>query len=149
MEEDIGYNVENITKENIELLWKSFKTVSSDLGWDYWDRENYLYDLPGKWDLSFYIKNNQQIIGYCINSLKDNCVWIHHLIVHNEFRYKGIGKIILLELQKRIIEKNLFRDIGLKVGVDNAVAQAFYKKNGFTTAANNGEYITMKRQLDF
>lgn len=126
-------------------LWTNFKKLSKDQLWDYWDYENFIYELPGKWEMSFYLEINNNIIGYCINSIKHDCVWLHHIIIDEFSRNKGIGNIILKELERRTKEKTIFQEIGLKVGVDNYLAQKFYSKAGFEIEKCDKDYITMKK----
>lgn len=126
-------------------LWTNFKRLSRDQLWDYWDYENFIYELPGKWEMSFYLEINNNIIGYCINSIKHDCVWLHHIIIDESFRNRGIGNIILKELERRTKEKTIFKEIGLKVGAENYLAQRFYDKAGFEIEKYDKDYITMKK----
>jgi len=121
--------------------------LSADKDWDYWNYENFIYELPGKWEMSFYLEVNDVIIGYCINSIKQNCVWLHHIIISKKYRGIGIGNIMLDELIRRTMEKTQFRRIGLKVGVDNQPAQGFYNKAGFEIEKTEKEYLTMMKNF--
>jgi ribosomal protein S18 acetylase RimI-like enzyme len=137
----------DIDKTYIDNFWVSLKDLSSDLGWDYWSKENFIMDLPGKWRLSFAVELNGKIAGYCICSIKPDAVWLHHIIIGKEYRGKGLGKLMLEELRHRAACEGINK-IALKVGQDNTAAIEFYMRNQFTEIEINNGYITMEKMLN-
>jgi GNAT superfamily N-acetyltransferase len=115
--------------------------------WDYWGEEHFLKDLEMKWSLSFYVEAGE-IAGYCIASLKEGTVWLHHLVVRSNARGKGIGRFILSELEKRTSSLTSTRKIGLKVRAADDRAISFYIQNGYQLLEKTGEYCVMSKLLN-
>lgn len=135
----------SITERNIGILYNNFMDLSCDLEWDYWSKENFLLDLPKKWLLSFYAEYDGMVIGYCISSEKQNCVWLHHIIIASDMRDKGLGKILLAELESRTKSFTNKNNIRLKVLSKNISSINFYLRNGFVILDSEGDYIIMEK----
>lgn len=63
----------NLMRENIERICKIERVAveTSDGRYrDPWNRDNFLYELPGKWTYSRVIRNNDEIEGFFIGSQK-------------------------------------------------------------------------------
>lgn len=134
-----------LSQVKMNLFWAELKKISEDLSWDYWDKENFLKDLPQKWELSFYMTIKNCLIGYCIASEKSDCVWLHHLIISREKRYSGVGKIALQELERRTALFTYMNKIRLKVASTNAKAVLFYLKNGYEIVGHDkGNHVMEK-----
>lgn len=143
----MDYKIINLSKDEMSLAWQKLKVLSNDMDWDYWDEENFSFELPQKWDLSFYIKLQNDIIGYCIASEKKDYVWLHHIIIGPNYRNKGIGAIILNELEKRVLSLTLKQKIGLKVAKDNKGAFEFYIKNKYTKQTEEEDNLIMVKEV--
>jgi|WetSurMetagenome_2_1015567.scaffolds.fasta_scaffold1161573_1 [ribosomal protein S18]-alanine N-acetyltransferase len=63
-----------------------------------WNSENFLIDLPEKWDKSLGAFNNGLLVGYLIVSRKINHYHVHRIAVHPVFRHYGIGQRLLKDL---------------------------------------------------
>ena len=68
--------------------------------------------------------------------------WINYLAVHPEHRRKGLGKKIMLEVEKRIREKGCPK-INLQVRASNNDIIAFYQAIGF----KNDKVIGLGKRL--
>lgn len=83
-----------------------------------WSSDNYLVDLPQKWDISFAYLFNSKIVGYLICSKKEHHFHIHRLAVskahHNmhvaynllEHFFYAIGTNKIIKLKVKKINKN-------------------------------------------
>ena len=137
----------DITRGNISHYWRDLRNLSGDLDWDYWEEEHFLRELDKKWSLSFYTAQNTEIKGYCIASLKEDCVWLHHLIVSSEVRGQGVGCLILGELERRVRQLSAKNKVALKVRRIDNNAISFYERNGFHKVGTDHEYSTMEKVL--
>ena len=103
-------------------------------GWQYssWNEENFMYELPLKWQFSFGVYENEKLLGFCFASNKLNGVYYIHLIfISSEIRGKSIGKK-MIEFAKNIAKQNNINKIELRCPESNTDALTFYKKNGFS-----------------
>ena len=91
--------------------------------WPPWTEENFLFDAPKKWELSFLSD-----AGVAIMSMPEPAhVHLHLLAVRPSSRGQGHGSRIMQEIKRRAGENRLT----LKVPHDSAGAVSFYKRNGF------------------
>lgn len=133
-----------LDKEDCKKLIPRLSKIGIDLEWENWVEDNYLMDLPCKWDLSFTCSLNDEIVGYVFLSKKlENQIYIHRFIIDKNYRHKGIGKKILEQIQKEAIDN--INILSLRVNENNIEAQNFYKKNGFSIEdILDGDYVLSK-----
>ncbi len=75
--------------------------------------------------------HNEKVVGYVIGTLRWDIVGhIINIAVHPDFRGRGIGKALMIEVMKELRRKGakIFR---LEVRVSNVVAQKLYESLGF------------------
>ena len=106
-----------------------------------WDEEAYNYILPDKFKLSFIIEQKGEVIGFCINSLKEDYCYIHRIVVKRDFKRKGLGEEMIKYIEKQLRQKK----IALKVNVNNIFAVNFYFKMNFKIVDVLNGYYTMKK----
>lgn len=70
---------------------------------------------------------------------KDDTVEIKRVFVKDSFRHRGIGKVIMNELEKRANEKG-FKKLILETGKPLIGAQKMYKNLGYKIIQNYGQY---------
>jgi ribosomal protein S18 acetylase RimI-like enzyme len=136
-----GFNRNEVAK-NLDLLIKEI----SDFRFESWNSENFLRELPRKWDLSLVVKEGQKILGFSFNSCKDDVLYIHFFYVFKDSRSKNIGKILLKDCT-RLAKKNKFHGISLKCNIDNFGAIGFYLRNGFKIAGRETNFFLMSKAL--
>lgn len=136
-----------LTEDNIHEKWRELKELSADLKWDYWEKENFVINKNAKWLLSFYCIEGKDIIGYCIASEKEELVWLHHVIVSKAMRRKGVGTILINELESRILKLTNKNKLGLKVKNNNVMALNFYLNKGFSIESEEDDYIVMIKKI--
>src|ERR1041384_563636 len=76
-------------EENINTFLKLIE------GFEYldWKAENFLYELPKKWDFSFAVFDDNKLVGFCMASNKISDVYyMHFTFLSEETRGKGLGK---------------------------------------------------------
>lgn len=109
----------------------SLIALSDDTFWDSWDEQNLLEDRPGKWECSLAaLGAEEQPIAYAIVSLRPNSSHLHHMIVGEAHRGRGLGRTLV----ERWIEegRGFHHRFTLKVHPDNVSAMRFYQGLGFT-----------------
>ena len=81
-------------------------------------------------DLFLVGEANGKIVASVMGGYEGHRGWINYLAVHPEYRRKGLGKEIMLEVEKRIKDKGCPK-INLQVRASNHDVIAFYQAIGF------------------
>lgn len=71
--------------------------------------------------------------------LKKDTVEIKRVFISNEFRGRGLSKIIISELEKWAKEKGYF-NVVLETGIKQEAALSLYEKSGYKKIDNYGPY---------
>jgi len=71
-----------------------------------------------------------RIVGFYISSHKDGKGYIITIDVLVEYRRRGIGRLLLAELERRLVAQGV-RTVGLDTATDNETAIAFWLKHGY------------------
>jgi ribosomal-protein-alanine N-acetyltransferase len=81
-------------------------------------------------------EKNRKIVGFIIGTkTSHDTVRITMLAVNKDYRRQGFGSNLLINLLKKLAEKNISQ-VDLEVKTDNNAAINFYKKHGFTITDN-------------
>jgi ribosomal protein S18 acetylase RimI-like enzyme len=124
-----------LTKEYLSLNVEAFINLVDDWKYCTWKKENFLYELPKKWDLSFAIYEENNLEGFCFASNKIIDVYYIHLIfVSDKSRGKSFGKK-MIERAIELAKQNNLPRIELRCPESNTGALDFYKKKGFKTVS--------------
>ena len=129
--------------ESIDLLLDETKSFKFET----WGKDNFLMELPCKWELSIVAKKYGKILGFSFNSRKGQAMHIHYFYVFQTQRNNQTG---LLMLQKCIGLAQGYRlsKITLKCNISNYRALKFYIKNDFEIASLEGEFYNLFRDID-
>ena len=128
--------IKKITKEYLKSHIESFLEILKNEPYEYWNEENFLIDLPGKYDISYYLELDEVLASYIISSLKpNNIAYIHKFMTSESYRNKGLGRMILNIFQLNCKQKKI-KEIQLTVIKSNNDAIEFYINNGFTFISN-------------
>jgi len=120
-----------ITKENLKTDICCYINLIRNWRYCNWNEENFLYELPLKWDFSFSLLSNNELVGFCIASNKiPKVYYIHLLYISPNFRGNSLGLKLLLYAQE-IASKHNINIIELRCPESNEQALTFYLKNGF------------------
>ena len=92
--------------------------------------------------LSFVIKANNKIIGFCIASAVHDECHLQNICVDKEFKRQGLGKSMLETLTARCEVANL-KQVILEVRASNSAAQNFYKQSGFSEIGRRKDYYKL------
>jgi ribosomal protein S18 acetylase RimI-like enzyme len=128
-----------ITKDHLAMHMKSYLKIGEDVS--PWRAENFLTDLPKKWDLSFSFWTDIPL-AYCIMSARGEGVHIHHFMVMKGRRGEGIGAAMLrqaLRLANGIIT--------LKIDPENFAARRFYERYGFEFICEENGYLLLANRM--
>lgn len=139
----IDLEFKKLTRDLVLAKLSDLAYICRDVPHENWEDNQYLIDLPGKWDLSIVSLSGDNLIGYIIASEKEFSVaHIHKFIVNPSYRGQGIGKKMLDEFIK-ISGKNNTK-ITLKVYHDNIDAIRFYQNQGFMKSGIRNNLIVME-----
>jgi ribosomal protein S18 acetylase RimI-like enzyme len=106
-------------------------------GWKFseWGKENFLYELPKKWDFSFAVFDGDNLAGFCIASNKImDAYYIHLIFIAPSQRGKNLGKK-MIEHATDISKKAGISKIELRCPETNVEAVDFYTRVGFKEIA--------------
>ena len=112
----------------------------------HWTEKNFFYESPKKWDLSFILLHQADVLGGCICSEKQFEMFIHILFVDKLFQGKGFGKILLKNLIYKARE-NGYRKVWLKVRKENSVAMKLYQGESFDIISTEDDVFVMAKSV--
>src|SRR5687767_5653447 len=92
---DQSQKLEPLTRDVAEANADALLSLSADMTWESWTRENLLLDLPEKWQRSRVVFEDSSPIAYAITSRKAKSVHCHHLVVGPSHRGLGLGDKLL------------------------------------------------------
>lgn len=93
--------------------------------------------------------HRDKLVGLCacyMNDYESLMAYITHIAISKEFRYKGLGKFLILCAESRAKEKG-FRVMDLEVLKENLVACDFYHKMGYVLKEDRRDKMLMQRLL--
>ena len=126
-----------INKENLELLNDFIPTINSSY-FRYYNNRN--INSVETQIITVLLKNRNNYIGYGHIDHENN-YWIG-IYLHNEYRKKGLGKLLLSYLIFISIYKNI-ENLFLSVDKSNNIAFSLYSKFGFKIFKDNQSNFTM------
>jgi putative acetyltransferase len=127
-------------------LWNELKEDQST-----YDQYNKVPDLP---TVIVIYMNQKPIACGCFKQYDDNTVEIKRMFVENEYRGKGLSKLILNELEQWAMESGYHFAI-LETSVHFKTAQNLYSKAGYSVIANYDQYagleesVCMRKELGY
>lgn len=113
-------NLEAILKIDNEQMGK---------GVEVWSKDNFLSELPKKYQLSRIVLENSNCLGYLIASLRHNVCHIHRIGVRVSYTGLGIGSAMIRSLDKKC-QKLKIKKIFVESLSDKKLSK-FYLKNNF------------------
>ncbi len=149
-----SFDVRALSKDDVKKYKNGFlflsKKVWGEIGADGWNLDNYLIDIPKKWDYSKYIFSDEKIIALIVSSEKNGKPYINKLAVLPEYRRLGLAKILVKEFVDILVNSGE-REVLLSVKKSNKSALKFYKKLGFKVFCEEkreeGVFYVMKGEL--
>jgi ribosomal protein S18 acetylase RimI-like enzyme len=111
-----------------------------------WNEENFLLELPKKWELSYLVISKNKAISFIIASMKEKMYHIHRLGVAPGYQRQGIGYGLLNILTNQAANDSI-HSISLKVAKDNENAIKFYELNGLKIAGRSNSHFLMTKEV--
>ncbi len=112
---------------NMENEW-------TNTGQPIWSEEQFMRDIPHKWDLSFVATVNMSIIGYVIASqseIDQRTSRVNKIVIHHNHQRQGVGKLLMKNYIKTSLEHNMNR-LELTAMSNYKSAQHLYKSLGYS-----------------
>lgn len=111
-----------------------------------WSFKNFTLNLPGKWNksLAVFDENKKQFIAYSILSENKKNIHIHLLMVSPKYQSRGVGSKIL----KKISDQNE-KSITVKTFTNLINTIKFYKKNGFQIKYSNKQVVFLEKKKKY
>ena len=140
--------IKDLTSENISFYLKKLMDIEKQIEWSPWNEENFLKEIPAKWNLSFVYECADKVLGFAILSQKSpGCIHLHRLVVSPESQGTGIGKKMLKEMFLRCQTQRI-KFLSLYVPRNNEIAIKFYEAEGFVTLFSEVEKLFKIKYLD-
>lgn len=121
-----------LVREEIERL----KLISSGVPEDDWDLAEYLYQLPGKWELSTLVRYRGSAAAFTLVSKKVTTVHLHRIAVESRLQGQGVGRRLMASLERDAQDCGYSRT-SLKCHRNNLDAIRFYERLGYQIAAQD------------
>ena len=118
------------TKEILKKYIDAIIRDTSDFEYNNWKEENFLLDLPDKWEFSIALFDGSSITGFSINSRKSDVFYMHFFYILKKYRKSKAGEGLLNACENKAAENKL-QIVRLKCNKNNFAALNFYLKNGY------------------
>jgi ribosomal protein S18 acetylase RimI-like enzyme len=139
--------IRDLSREQVIANLAALLAIGSDVDGEYWMREHFLRDLPGKWSLSFAAWSGDALLGYAILSARDAAsAHLHHFMVGRAHRRLGLGTLMIGEMERRVRASGYGR-LTLKVSERNLGAQRLYQRRGYDVARSDGSFLVLEKRL--
>ena len=102
-----------------------------------WTKKEIMMDVPQKWLVSAALFEEHVLRAVSFNSVQDNFLYIHAIVVDKNHRRKGVGNVLLRQLQIRA--RTDFEGIRLRVHDTNVGARKWYEQQGFQEVAQEAD----------
>lgn len=115
-----------------------------------WEKENFLYPVPMKFEISKVLIVNGKILGYLIASALNGTAHIHRFAINSSARGQWYGDMMLAEFINSISERNDIQKVTLIIH-DSLDVGWFYEKNGFWKIMDDESilsYLQGKNQME-
>ena len=93
-----------------------------------------------------YAVNDEYVAGFSLKPINEIQIYFAYLVVREDMRNQGIGSL-LIDYAVTYAKQNKYKEISLKVDVDNINAKRLYERKGFIPSQKNDEKILMIREL--
>lgn len=81
-------------------------------------------------DLFLLAEYEGEVVGYVLGCSEDDSGHVISIAVSHRFRKRGIGRALMMELEKKMAEKGI-RKVRLEVSASNEVARKMYNSLGY------------------
>ncbi len=132
--------MELLTKNIISQYINDMISMSKQLQGDYWTLEHYQSDMNRKWELSYCEIKDKQLLAFMIVSDKGISHHLHRIVVHENFKGKGVGKKLIQTFMTNAKKEE--RQATLKVHPSNKQAIDVYEHYGFVKEGSDKENLT-------
>ncbi|MBL4898767.1 MAG: GNAT family N-acetyltransferase [Colwellia sp.] len=121
--------------------------ISSLVPYDTWDLDNYLMDLPLKWESSLYaIDEDQNLLGFMIMCKKEKHMHINRIAISVEAQGLGIGTHFINHVNSVAIEQKM-DDIIFKVHENNKQSPGWAQSLGYKVIGKEKGYLLVHQKV--
>jgi ribosomal protein S18 acetylase RimI-like enzyme len=131
-----------LTRSRAKRYLDGLMAVDATTMGERWGPEQWLLDLPEKWELSWVLLRAHEPICLLIASRKESALHIHRLVTAVNERDSGFGSQLLQTAARRARAKGC-TSITLKVNLANEGAIRFYQRLGFNIVSASAKNLTM------
>lgn len=134
----------SLDRERMEHAFPALERLNADQAWMSWPKENYLRDLPSKWEFSRTVSIGGELVACAICSLRGRFLWLHRLVVLPAARGRGVGARVLEELEG-IGRTAGVKGLLLKTPLGNPGALRFYERSGYVRLPDDGNFAVLRK----
>ncbi len=134
-------HIREFQKADYERVFSLWKTSSLDIGRSD-SLESLRKQLERDAELFLVAEENGSIVGVVLGRWEGRRGWINRLAVAPAQRHKGLGSLLVSEIEKRLKAKGCEK-VNLLIEADNSGVQVFYERIGY----NRDDLIFMEKWL--
>jgi ribosomal protein S18 acetylase RimI-like enzyme len=140
-----GYVLQPLTKYQVLVNMERLLSLDSLIPNEPWGENEWLLDLPEKWEVSWVLLYDGAAIGFVVASRKGDGLHIHRLAVEGGEHRQGFGKLLMAAVAGRALKRRCFT-LTTKTLATNAEALAFFHRLGFSVAGQDRDNILMNAE---
>lgn len=126
------YTLQTLDRRLAEARMAEFLEIVRQFPAMNWTRDNLLMELPSKWDVSIAALHELgPVCGFSVNSLREQSLYVHLLLVPKSLRGQGIGAAMLARARELATNYPHINCIQLRTTISWTDALRFYQKRGF------------------
>lgn len=128
--------VSNLTRELLQESLNQiyeFENEWTNTGQPIWSEEQFMRDIPYKWDLSFVATVKSSVTGYLIASqgpLDQQTSRVNKLVIHPDHQRQGVGTLLMKSYIQASLALNMSR-FELTAMSNYPAAEKLYKSLGY------------------
>ena len=142
----IDYKIIPLTPNLLRTHIYTVLKLDNEIIAENWNEENFIMELPQKWNVSQIVLKSDIVIGFMIANSQTDSIHINRIVVDREFRGLGIGKE-LLNIAKNYAIKTQKKRVTIKVSPQNHGAIDYYIKYGFVINHYTQQNISLSLSL--
>jgi [ribosomal protein S18]-alanine N-acetyltransferase len=140
-----GYELRPLVREGVQEHLARLQALDRETMGEPWSEEHWLYDAPGKWELSRAVVNPAgDIVGFVVVSRRAGAVHLHRMVVGDELRGRGLGSEMVRHVARHGLDEGI-ENLSLKVDPNNGSARKLFERLGLRVVERSHNLLMVGR----